>query len=81
MTGQTLLSSSLVSSLRLSWENMHSLLLTQLPVVWNSLQGNSRGVSVKAEMHKTCGHVILFLKAVKGYHACKGSGWLEHSNQ
>lgn len=43
----TLLSSSCVSSLSASWENMHSSLLTQFPVVWNSLQGNSRKIGVK----------------------------------
>lgn len=43
----TLLSSSCVSSLSASWENMHSSLLTQFPVVWNSLQGNSRKRGVK----------------------------------
>lgn len=26
---------------------MHSSLLTQFPVVWNSLQGNSRSVGIK----------------------------------
>lgn len=36
-----LLSRSCVSSLRESCENMHSSPLTQFPVVWNSLQGNS----------------------------------------
>lgn len=40
----TLSSSSRVSSVSGAWENMQSSPLMQLPVVWKSLQGKSRGL-------------------------------------
>lgn len=45
----TLSKSSLVSSVRGSWENMQSSPLMQFPVVWYNLQGKSRSQCVKAK--------------------------------
>lgn len=45
---RTLSKSSLVSSVRGSWENMQSSPLMQFPVVWYNLHGKSRSRQIKA---------------------------------
>lgn len=51
----TLSKSSLVSSVRGSWENMQSSPLMQFPVVWYNLHGKSRSwqIKVNASSHGT----------------------------